>query len=102
MTSFDHAFRVYLESFSMKQYLLLFVMCFSVNGSQVWADNFIPKRKAGLWQISVNEVGKKQQHGLKQCIDELTDQKMMQMGMDLFPASQDWQDVLPSDEPCRS
>jgi hypothetical protein len=72
----------------MKQYLLLFVMCFSVNGSQVWADNFIPKRKAGLWQISVNEVGKKQQHGLKQCIDELTDQKMMQMGMDLGGALQ--------------
>lgn len=72
----------------MKRYLLLVVTCFSINGSQVWAESFVPKRKAGLWQIAVNEVGKKQQHSLKQCIDESTDQKMMQMGMDLGGALQ--------------
>ena len=72
----------------MKRYLPLVVVCLAVHGNQVSAETFIPKRKAGLWKISVNEVGKKQQHSLKQCVDESTDQKMMQMGMDLGGALQ--------------
>lgn len=72
----------------MKRYLLLGAACLAIGSLQASAEPFIPKRKAGLWKIAVNEVGKKQGHALKQCIDESTDQKMMQMGMDLGGALQ--------------
>jgi len=42
-------------------------------------DKAAPKRKPGLWEVSVIADGRPMPMGIKQCADETTDAQMMQM-----------------------
>jgi hypothetical protein len=59
------------------------VLCFSlialVASSDVVLADTLPKRKPGLWELSVTASGDGQPHVSKQCVDEATDAKLQSM-----------------------
>lgn len=56
--------------------ILLAVSLFVVSSS-CYADAGLPKRKAGLWEISMNMAGMPAGNQSKQCIDDKTDQELL-------------------------
>lgn len=55
------------------------VLLIDVAGAR--ADD-LPKRKPGMWEITVTQEGMPE-HAMKQCIDEKTDAKMQQTGVEM-------------------
>lgn len=59
--------------------LLLLGLC--AVASVAVADD-LPKRRPGLWDVRIEGGSGAAAHSIKQCVDEATDTKMMQMGQD--------------------
>ena len=63
----------------MKAILLAILMLLSF-ALPAMADGTLPKRKPGLWEVKVMTARSPEGQTMKQCVDETTDERMMQMG----------------------
>lgn len=67
--------------------ILVFLgLCAFISGAL--ADD-LPKRQSGLWEITIAKGSGIAGHSMKQCVDETTDAKMMQMGQEMSGAMKD-------------
>ena len=66
------------------------LICIAVVGiigsDSSYADDFVPNRAPGLWQMSLTQEESSRTHTMKQCVGKSTDQDMMQMGLNLVGA----------------